>query len=300
MSAESPSTEVTTSADSGPRIITVMGQEAHVPETPVVEVKTEVKGTEEVVVEAKPAAGSEEQVDGEQRDEKGRFKPNAKERIAELTRKRHEAERDVEYWKNRALGTAPAAPTPEPVAEVKQPPARDQFESEEAYSDAMIDYKVETKLAERNQQEQQVKAQTTKAESWQSKLASARTEIQGYDAVMDSAEIPIAGHVAELIMEHDQGAKVVHHFALHPEELEAINAMGPAKAAFAIAEVANQFKAPDASSSQPAAKTVKVSEAPPPAARNVGAGRSTAVPLGELSMDDYVAQRKAQGASWAR
>lgn len=298
--------------DVGPTIFTVEGQEGHVSTVPVVEakvepveeVKTEVAEVKKEEVEEAPAAGSEEQAE-QDRDDKGRFKPTAKERIDQLTRARRDAERDAEYWKNVATGkiVPPAKEETAAAAKSNEPPVRENFESEEAYLDALTDHKVEVKLAEREQQAQQTKTQQTKAESWNSKLAAARTEIADFDAVMNAATLPVQPHVAELITEHQQGAKVIHHFALNPAELEKINAMSPAGAAFAIAELAFQFKAPAseaASSSKPEAVAKKVSEAPPPAARNVGSGRSTTVPLGEQSMEDYVATRKAQGARWAR
>lgn len=303
MSAEAQGSEV---VDAGPTIFTVEGQEGHVSTTPVVEVQAGAKTDIQIEAEADgkdvKAAGSEEQVDHEERDEKGRFKTSAKDRIDQLTRARRDAERDVEYWKGVATGKiTPPADTPAVAPKVIEAPTRDQFENDDAYIEALTDHKLDLKLAERDQKERQTKELTTVAQSWQSKLASARADIPDFDSVMDNAEIKVEGHVAGLIMEHDQGAKVAHHFATNPEALDKINAMTPAKAAFAIAEIASQFKSSEAtSSSKPAAAVKKVSEAPPPAARNVGSGRSTTVPLGEMSMEDYVAARKAQGASWAR
>ena len=288
-------------ADNGPTIITVPGQDGYVaPTTPVaVETKSVVEEEVEVPEVKKEAAGSEEQVELENREEKPRQKPGVHARIDELTRARREAERQAEHWKNVAEGKI----APVKAAEVPQPPERDKFETEEAYQDALVDHKVDAKLAAREQANQQAGVQQAKASDWQSKLASARVDIPDFDAVMNSAELPVSPHVADLVMEHDQGAKVVHHLAVNPEELERINAMSPARAAFAIAEIAGKFKAPDASasSSEPVAVVKKViSEAPPPAARTVGSGRSTTVPLGEQSMEDYIATRKSQGASWAR
>lgn len=288
--------------DNGPTIITVPGQDGYVAPEPVIvaEDKPEVAIEEVEVPEVKKeAAGSEEQVESENRDEKPRQKPGVHARIDELTRARREAERQAEHWKNVAQGKVAPAQT----AEAPQPPDRANFETEEAYLDALTDHKVDVKLAARDQKAVQAAAQQDKASDWQSKLASARADIPDFDSVLNAADIPVAGHVAELVMEHDQGAKVIHHLATNPEELEKINAMTPARAAFAIAGIANRFATASdvaASSSKPAAEVKKVSEAPPPAARNVGAGRSTTVPLGEQSMEDYIATRKSQGASWAR
>lgn len=279
-----------------PKLFQVMGQAPAEPAE--VEPKVEPAAAAAVEVKKEVVAGSEEVVeDRAQRDEKGRFKPGVQDRIDELTRARREAEREAEYWKIRAQGTAPAAKA-EAAAEVKQPPARANFQSDEDYVDALADFKVDQKLAQREQKQAEVQAQVSKADSWQSKLASARTEITDFDTVMNSATEPVAAHVAELIMEHDHGAKLAHHFAQNPAELEKINEMTPAKVAFELGRLATKFEKQSAASSEPAAAAV--SKAPAPAGRTVGAGRSTTPALGDLSMEDYIKTRKAQGAGWAR
>lgn len=288
MSAEAQVAATAAPADAGPQIITVMGQDGHVDQP-------EVKADKPAEAPAAKVAGSEEQHDDENHDDKGRAKPGVQTRIDELTRARREAEREAEYWKTRAQGTAAA---PAKAAEANQPPVRANYESEEAYIDALTDHKVDQKMAQREQKQAQVQAQTSAAESWQQRLDKARTEIEGFDSVMENADAPVAGHVAELIMEHDHGPKVMHHLAQHPEQLDKINSMSPAKAAFEIGRLASQFDV-SASSSKPAAAE-QVSKAPPPAARSVGSGRSTETALGDLPMEDYIAKRKSQGASWAR
>lgn len=288
MSANEQGTEAP--IENGPSIITVPGQDGHVPEAAAV--------VEAPKVEAAPkieAAGSEED---ENRNSKGGRKPDLQSRIDELTRARREAERDAEYWKVRAQGSA----APAQAADTNKPPTRDQYASDEAYVEALTDHKVDQKLADklaaRDTQQAQAKASETKANSWQSKLAAARTEIPDFDTVMNSNEAPVAAHVAELIMESDHGAKVAHHFASNPEALAKLNDMSAAKVAFEIGKLEAKFEA--ASSSKPAAVVKEVSKAPPPAARTVGSGRSTTVALGDLSTEDYIAERRAQGASWAR
>lgn len=299
--------------DAGPQIITVIGQDGHVPEVKVEteEVKPEVK-TEEVKVETEgevkveTAAGSEESAKPEERDEKGRYKVDAKTRIAQLTAARHESERQAQYWRDVAEGriAPPAKPAPQAPAAVAppEPPVRENFETDADYLEALTDHKVEAKLADRERQAQTARESTERATSWQSKLEAARTEIPDFDAVVDAAEVPVAAHVASLIMENDHGAKVMHHYASNTADLERLNQMSPAKAAFEIGKLTAKFES--AASSKPAAEAPppvkRVSDAPPPAARNVGSGRSTSTPLGELPMEDYIATRKAQGASWAR
>lgn len=297
MSADEGS--VAAPAAEGPVEITLVGHEAPAAlAAPVVETPAEEPK------EAPKAAGSEEPT-GETRDEKGRFKSGGvQDRIDELTRARREAEREAEYWRVRATGEAPgkqAAPAQEQPKQ-NAAPVRENFQSDAEYIDALADHKVEQKLSQREAAQQQAAEQQSKAQGWQSKLAEARAEIADFDTVMNNSDAQVAGHVAELVMEHDQGAKVAHFLAANPDALEKINGMTPAKAAFEIGKIAAKFEATAAKaagSSEPAPE-VRASKAPPPASRQVGSGTATAPKLEELSMDEYVARRKAQGASWAR
>jgi hypothetical protein len=297
MSAEERSTAAPAPVNEGPVIITVAGQEPEAQEAPAAAAAP--------ATEAPKATGSEEPAPDGNRDDKGRFKGGVQDRIDELTRARREAEREAEYWRVRATGEAPGAAKPATPAQPQQPvaPTRDKFATDAEYIDALADFKVDQKLAQRDQQAKVQTEATAKAQSWDQKLAAARTEIPDFDNVMDNSTAQVAGHVAELIMEHDDGAKVAHFFASNPDALEAVNAMSPAKAAFEIGKVAAKFAAADAAkaagSSEPAVE-VKVSKAPPPAGRQVGASAATAPSLEDLSMDEYVARRKSQGASWAR
>lgn len=283
-------------ADPGPQEFKVIGQDP---------IEPEAKAAETPAPAPAKAAGSEEQNGDKNRDDKGRFK-GVQDRIDELTRSRREAEREAEYWKTRAQANDKQVPAKAAAAPIEKP-VRTDFESDDAFLEALADHKVEAKLAEREarqQQEQQqrsrVEAASKVASSWEERKAAARAEIPDYDSVMEGADHPVRNHVAELIMEHDHGPKLMHHLAQHPEEIDKLNEMTPAKAAFELGKLAIKFEkaAPAAdSSSKPVARETK---APPPAARNVGSGSATETALGDLPMEDYIARRRSQGASWAR
>ena len=245
-------------------------------------------------VEAKEAAPEAKEAAPEaetSRDEKGRYKGGVQERIDELTKARRESEREAAYWKARANPDAGQAPAQK---EPNQAPTQAQFNTQEEYIDALADFKVEQKLSQRENQSKQEQAVQQKASSWDTRLNSAREAIPDFDAVMNAAEMPVANHVAELLMEHDLGANLAHHLAKNSDVLDKLNAMSPAKAAFEIGRLATQF---EKSATPPPDK--KLTNAPPPA-RTVGQGRSTSPSLSEMSMEDYVKQRGSQGARWAR
>ena len=272
-----------------------------VPNTPVVEKSEPKPDITDVTPKAeKPpeevSDGSDPKDVGDQRDDKGRFKPGLQTRIDELTRSRREAEREAAYWKARANGTD-SAQTPAPqAAPIPKPPVATDFATPEEYQDALVDYKVEQKLTLRDQRSKQVQAVTERADSWQTRLQTAKTAIADYSEVMDAADTPIANHVAELLFEHDLGANLAYHFAKNPDVLEKLNSMTPAKAAFEIGKLADKLDvvvAPtDDKSVKPELKAVDkpLSKAPPPA-KTIGQGRSTSPSVEEMSMEEYVAQR---------
>jgi len=294
-----------------------------VPETPMVSTTSESQGPVEIIVgpaqtnlssapkgdvtdvapkEAKTTtpvntddeiSGDDDPADDDQpRDGKGRYR-GVQARIDELTRSRREAEREAEYWKARVQGGTAQNPAPTPAT---TPPDPAKFKTQEDYIDAVTDFKVAQKLAEKDAEQSHVKQVNDRAQSWQEKLVVARAEAPDFDQVMNNADVPVSNHVADLLLESDAGAKIAYHLARNPDKLEAINGMTPAKVAIELGKLEASLTK---SSIQATIPDVKTSKAPPPA-RTLGQGRSTTPQLADLSMEDYVRQRKSQGASWAR
>lgn len=284
MSAEDQgSTQSSAPVDNGPT-------EIYVGRPP--EATSEVK-TEDHAQDNAPDADSNVEVP---RDDGRRQKSGFQDRVDELTKARREAEREAAYWKARAMvpevGQAPAQKDP------NQPPSPENFSTQEEYIEALTDYKLDQKLHQRERQQKQAEEINQKASSWDSRLSDARRDIPDYDEVVNSADIPVANHVVELLMEHDQGAKIVHHLAKNTDLVDKLNGLSSAKAAFEIAQIAQQFVKSETTDTAPV-KERNLSKAPPPA-KTIGQGRSTTPNLSDMSMEDYVKQRRTQGASWAR
>lgn len=262
---------------------------------------TDVETKPEVKTEADPKSDENSDTDPNARDDKGRFKGKGlQDRIDELTRSRREAEREAAYWKSRAAGTVSAQSPALPAAPIKPPVASD-FETEAEFIEALTDYKVEEKLSKRENQAKAVQAVTERATSWQSRLEAARTAIPDFNTVMDSAEMPVANHVADLLLEHDSGAELAYHFAQNPDILSRVNSMTSVKAAFEIAKIATSIEksaSPDTTTKEvPVEKPTSKAPAPP---KPVGQGRSATPKVEDMSMEEYKSFRKREGATWAR
>jgi hypothetical protein len=291
-----PSSPTPDAAPQGPVEVVVGPAQTNLSEQPKDDVTDVVP--KDVAKTPDPVAdpASDDDDDDAPRDEKGRYR-GVQHRIDELTRSRREAEREAEYWKARAGGTSQAQNPAQPSAG-SQPPDPTAFKTQEEYIEALTDYKVEEKLAKKDAEHTHVKQVTDRAQLWQGKLEAARADTPDFDQVMNNADIAVANHVADLLLESDAGAKIAYHLAQNPDKLDKINGMTPAKVAIELGKLEASLSKPDVVSAE-VKPDVKTSKAPPPA-RAIGQGRSTTPTLGEMPMEDYVKARKAQGASWAR
>lgn len=271
-------TQGTTSTEGTSQQATEQGQQT----------STEAQGTEEGQQQEQQAQGNEGQQT--ERDEKGRFK-GVQPRIDELTRARREAEREAAYWKQVAQGTqSPAQAAP-------QRPTPDQFDKYDDYVDALTDWKAEQAVAKRMEADSTRKVAETRAQTFAERQTQARTVMTDYDEVVGGSDTPIANHVGEAIMESDLGPQLAYHFAKNPDVLLRLNSMNPTAAAREIGRLEATLSAKPAT---PAAPTKKVSNTPAPASTTGAQGRATTPALANLSMEEYMKQRKAQGARWAR
>lgn len=276
------------------------------------EVKTEVK-TE--VAEEKKDPG--EQVEpGETQGTRKPIQP----RINELTRARHDAEREAAYWKGVATAksngassaetSAPAAPPPKPIV--------DNFKTYDEYVEALTDWKsdraVEKALAgvnktieERSSQQTAAQQESERNTNWQTRQEATKKVITDYDEVVAESDVPIAPHVGDLLLDSDHGPAIAYKIAKDPSIADKLNKMSPTAAAKEIGKMEAAFDSNIAASPAPspseapapAPAAKQVSKAPtPPNPVNVSSSRTP--DLAKMNMDDYVKARKAQGARWGR
>jgi hypothetical protein len=245
---------------------------------------------------AAPQAPSPENLE---RDEKGKFRNPLQPRIDELTRARREAEREAAFWRSRA-----EAPASEPKPEK---PTADKFETYDAYVEALADWKADEKVDAKFEARDKASAERATAEkrasTWSERKAAFATEMPDNDAVMEASEVPIALHVAEGLLESEEGPRIARHLNDNPDIAEKLNAMTPTQAAREIGRLEVMLKpasappVPEVQAQPPADK--RPTKAPPPV-KPIAQSKSASVDLAKASMDEYVEQRRKQGASWAR
>jgi len=222
-------------------------------------------------------------------EEVDRIVRKAKKNASYLARKEAEAElyrQQVERGLQR---------NPEPVQDAA--PKREDFDDYETYLEARADYKAEQKvkavLAEQQARTQYSTQQTSEAQRlarYQQDLDKARSSIPDFDEVTGEADVPVTQTMRDAILESEVGALLTYHLAKHPAEAERIARLSPVAQAKAIGAIESSL------ATKPAPR---VSKAPAPIRPISGASGGQA-DLSKSSMDDYIAARKKQGASWAR
>lgn len=244
------------------------------------EVKAEPEAKEETPAEAATEEAADE---GQERNEKGQFKPKLQERIDEITRQRHEAQREAAYWR----GIAETREAKAQPAEADAEPKPEAFEDYGAYVRALAKFEAKAIVkAELGQQKTQAQEEA-KATTWQQRVEAVKAEIPDYDAVMSASTAPMSPAMAEAIKDSDIGPKVLHHLAKNPEIAAKLSRLEPVAAIREIGRIEASLSVK--AEAPPAPKRITSAPTPP---TPVGSGRSTVGDPGKMSQADYMEWRK--------
>lgn len=184
-----------------------------------------------------------------------------------------------------------------------------KYATYEDYLEDLADWKVEQRIVklEKETIEKDAKAaverdQRAISDKWKEQVDSARSKHADFMEVALDPKLPIpqGSAVEQWVLDSDIGTEILYHLAKHPDELKAIHAMPPVKAARALtileAELSDSPAPPPEPAPASAAK--RVTSAPPPA-HEVG-NRQRAPdydPVAEaLAEGNFEAYRRAENA----
>ena len=261
----------------------------------------------EVVDESPPVAEqvADQSAETEQSGEESQQAetPQAKERrsaqgrINELTRQRHEAEREAAYWRGLAEARANEQPAKAPQQEAEKKPSAADFSDYDTYVEALAEWKAEQKVSEALERRQQSSEQAKKAaearevaKAWTERQNAARSVFSDYDAVVGSADVTITPAVSDILLTSDKGPEVAYYLAKNPTVVERLNALSPTAAAREIGRL-------EAALEKPSVKHVVDAPAPASITRSP---RTQSSDLAQMDHEAYRAARAKQGAVWAR
>jgi hypothetical protein len=219
----------------------------------------------------------------------------AEKRIASLTRKNDEAQREIGYWRGIAEASKGQAPPQQPQPDAR--PQAAQFKSYDEFVEALTDWKTDQKLKARDsEREQQTRHQedTGKASERNARLAERLVQsgkgIEGFEDVMaDITEptFPISATMRDYLEESANPAHMAQWMADNRAEARKIYGLNSAAAVRALEKVEAQI-AP-----KPAPNATK---APPPVP-TVGGRTVTQADPAKMSMDEYAAYWSAREAA---
>jgi hypothetical protein len=179
---------------------------------------------------------------------------------------------------------------------VKAAPAgsADQFESPEAYAEALAYQKAEELVARR----EAAKQQSQVLESYQEREEAARDKYDDFEQVAYNPKLPITNVMAETIQSSDIGPELAYYLGTNPKDAERISRMTPLAQAKEIGKIEAKL------ANDPPVKRTTSAPAPisPVTARSSGApAYDTTDPRSIKTMTDsqwIEAERRRQQKKW--
>lgn len=218
--------------------------------------------TEQTATET--AAEQPEAVTGDDAAAAPRKKPGVHNRIDELTRQKHEALREAEYWRAKA-----------------EDAGKTNLDALD-YDDALI---AKVKIADRQERADAARANADRAveQQFAALESAAREKWPDYEAVTRNPNVPITQAMAELIKDSEYGPELAYHFGKAPAEAARYAAMSGVQLAREIGRLEAKLTLPKPLPKQPPSPVQPVS--------GIAAGGSK--DPGAMSMSEYAAWRKA-------
>ena len=188
---------------------------------------------------------------------------------------------------------------PQPkAAEDPGKPRLEQFETLEAYQEALTDWHV-TKREEQRQADANAKAaadaQQKLQTEWDSRQKAARKAHADYDDVIEATAAPEGpGVVAarQAMLEDDAGAEILYHLATHPDDLKRIAALQPIAAVREIGRLSAMFLTPSSANGKQ-----RLSAAPKPPPPNTRPAKSVSDSIDDPAVQaDFRRYAKARAA----
>lgn len=192
------------------------------------------------------------------------------------------------------------APSQQQAADPR--PERRNFASDEQYTDALSDWKVDQRIAARERKDADARyaaAQEQVTRNWQAQIEAGKDDMPDFDAVVGAAEMVFPQVVLDAVV--DAGPRVAYHLAKHPDEARRIAAMRTSAGVAAVNKLGEQLAGGDggktpAPAPTPAAAPAAKGEpfkAPEPIEPLKGGASTVGKDESEMSHEEWVAARRA-------
>ena len=161
-------------------------------------------------------------------------------KLAKLTKKRRDAEREAEYWREQAMANK-APVTPEKPAE-NLPPQAESFDNYDDYLRATARFEAKQELAQeqaRSKEAEQANAHNAKV---QGAIRKGNEKYDDFDEV--SRAIPLSKYALVAATETEAPEEVVYFLGKNPGEAERIASLPPFQQVREIYRIENRLSSP--------------------------------------------------------
>ncbi|HKE24978.1 MAG TPA: hypothetical protein VKB88_21600 [Bryobacteraceae bacterium] len=223
-----------------------------------------------------PQSGAEETQPAEEEEEPEPGKPgrggSRQRKIDRLTRDNEWLKAQLAAVNQAKLTHAPPEAEPPKPAEPPGKPKLHDFPTLEAYQEALTDWKLDQREAQKKAEAIQAEARTAEEKlqtEWSSKTEAARGNHPDYDEVVQATPYPVGPGVMparQALLEDEAGAEILYHLATHPDELQRIAQMQPVSAIREIGKLSAMF-AQTSTAGNPKPKVSGAPKPPPPLSR---------------------------------
>lgn len=175
----------------------------------------------------------------------------------------------------------------QPTQQQDDRPRREAYASDDEYFDKLTDWKLEQRDSRQkaSANQEQARSMSEKTE----KIYAEAEKLSGMDRDdLDEVVGKFTPVIAQALVESDVSAKLLTHMASHPEDLQRIAALSPARQAAEIGKLETRLTT-----------SAKPPRTPAPI-EPVGGGQSPMKSLATMSADEYYATRMKQKPAWAR
>ncbi len=206
------------------------------------------------------------------------------ERVRKQIGKKHRAMREAEEFARQLYGDKTAAETraekaerelaelrsgksgPAAAEDAKAPKSED-FKTVGEYAEALAEYKVEKKFAEREAkqaQERQEAAARAAQDGLNKRIAATVKELPDYAEVIAESDIDLPPHMAVYVAESPIGPKLGYYLAKHPEDFDRISKLSPVRAMAELGKLEDRLEKPAKAKEPEADEKPAISRAPSP------------------------------------
>lgn len=254
--------------------------------------------------EGQQAEGAEDSEDSAASDGTGapaqRQNKGVGKRINELTREKYEAIRRAEAAERRVQEMeqkpqTPAGAKPAPTTPTEGKPTLEQYNfDQEAYLDALADWRVTQRLTERESQQQERQKQDQDRQrqaQFQERLTKFEAENPGKWEAATKAPINFTDAMLEVIASSDVGPHIASYLADNLDRADEISRMPPYAAAAALGRIEASMSA--AKPVTPPSPPRTVTKAPPPPS-TVQGGAVVRKDLASMEVADHIEAVRAK------